>query len=132
MVEDMLKNSELSVQEMDAVAVAAGPGSFTGLRIGIAAVKGLAWAAEKPCIPVFRTAGNGHGNGLPGQRSGDALAPFHGADAASGTRPAAGRPAEKERSTMIEYISRNESETEKIGESLAARLPLSWGNTWFF
>lgn len=52
MVEDMLKNSELSVQEMDAVAVAAGPGSFTGLRIGIAAVKGLSWAAEKPCIPV--------------------------------------------------------------------------------
>jgi len=52
MVEDMLENSELSVQDMDALAVAAGPGSFTGLRIGIAAVKGLAWAAEKPCIPV--------------------------------------------------------------------------------
>ena len=52
LVEDMLNNSELSVQEIDAVAVAAGPGSFTGLRIGIAAVKGLAWAAEKPCIPV--------------------------------------------------------------------------------
>lgn len=43
-------------------------------------------------------------------------------DDRSGTRPEAGRPAEKERSTMIEYISRNESETEKIGESLAARL----------
>lgn len=52
MVEDMLQNSELTVQDMDAVAVAAGPGSFTGLRIGVAAVKGLAWAAEKPCIPV--------------------------------------------------------------------------------
>ena len=52
MVEDMLRNSELSVQDMDAVAVAAGPGSFTGLRIGVAAVKGLAWAAEKPCVPV--------------------------------------------------------------------------------
>ncbi len=52
MVEDMLRNSELTVQDMDAVAVAAGPGSFTGLRIGVAAVKGLAWAVEKPCVPV--------------------------------------------------------------------------------
>ena len=52
MVEGMLKNSELTMEAMDAVAVATGPGSFTGLRIGIAAVKGLAWAAEKPCIPV--------------------------------------------------------------------------------
>lgn len=52
MVEGMLKNSELTVQDMDAIAVAAGPGSFTGLRIGVSAVKGLAWAAEKPCIPV--------------------------------------------------------------------------------
>lgn len=52
MVEDMLRNSGLTVQDMDAIAVAAGPGSFTGLRIGIATVKGLAWAADKPCIPV--------------------------------------------------------------------------------
>lgn len=52
MVEDLLKNSELDLGDMDAVAVAAGPGSFTGLRIGVAAVKGLAWAAELPCIPV--------------------------------------------------------------------------------
>ena len=52
MVEDMLKNSELRLADMDAIAVAAGPGSFTGLRIGMAAVKGLAWAADKPCIPV--------------------------------------------------------------------------------
>ena len=52
MVEDMLRSSELTLGDMDAVAVAAGPGSFTGLRIGIASVKGLAWASEKPCIPV--------------------------------------------------------------------------------
>ena len=52
MVEDMLRNSGLAAGEMDALAVAAGPGSFTGLRIGIATVKGLAWAADKPCVPV--------------------------------------------------------------------------------
>ena len=52
MVEDMLRNSELTMGDIDAVAVAAGPGSFTGLRIGISAVKGLAWAADKPCVGV--------------------------------------------------------------------------------
>ncbi len=52
MVEAMLQNAELKLSDMDAVAVAAGPGSFTGLRIGVAAAKGLAWAAEKLCCGV--------------------------------------------------------------------------------
>ena len=52
MVDAMLKNAELTLDQIDAIAIAAGPGSFTGLRIGIAAVKGLAWAADKPCVGV--------------------------------------------------------------------------------
>lgn len=52
MVEDLLQNTETRLDDVDAVAVACGPGSFTGIRIGVAAVKGLCWAAEKPAIGV--------------------------------------------------------------------------------
>ena len=49
LVDAMLRESEQSLSDMDLLAVAAGPGSFTGLRIGVSALKGLAWAADKPC-----------------------------------------------------------------------------------
>ena len=49
MVSDLLKNAGLRLDDMDVVAVAAGPGSFTGVRIGVAAAKGLAWPGDKPC-----------------------------------------------------------------------------------
>lgn len=51
MVSDLLKNTGLALQDMDVIAVAAGPGSFTGVRIGVAAAKGLAWPEDKPCAP---------------------------------------------------------------------------------
>lgn len=52
MAEDMLKNAELTIGDIDAFAVAHGPGSFTGIRIGVSTVKGLAWASDKPCVGV--------------------------------------------------------------------------------
>lgn len=52
MAEQVLARAGLTVQELDAVAVTHGPGSFTGIRIGVSTVKGLCWAAEKPAIGV--------------------------------------------------------------------------------
>ena len=52
MAESMLSQAGKTAQEVEAVAVAAGPGSFTGVRIGVAAAKGLAWGREIPCYGV--------------------------------------------------------------------------------
>jgi len=52
MLEDMLKRSNLSIKDIDIFAVALGPGSFTGLRIGVAAMKTLALSLNKKIIGV--------------------------------------------------------------------------------
>lgn len=52
MVQQVLTQTKTSLEEMDLFAVSAGPGSFTGVRIGVACVKGMAFAQNKPCIGV--------------------------------------------------------------------------------
>ena len=52
MAEDMLSQCGKTVEDVTAAAVAAGPGSFTGVRIGVAAAKGFAWGREIPCYGV--------------------------------------------------------------------------------
>lgn len=52
MIINTLDNSATKFCDIDRIAVAVGPGSFTGLRIGISAVKGLAAPANTPCVPV--------------------------------------------------------------------------------
>lgn len=52
MMAHMLEDASLTLDDIDALAIANGPGSFTGVRIGVAAVKGMAFSADKPCIGV--------------------------------------------------------------------------------
>jgi len=52
MVESILRFFEITPNDIDLFATSAGPGSFTGVRIGAATLKGLAFATEKPCIGV--------------------------------------------------------------------------------
>ena len=57
MIINTLDNSATILSDIDRIAVAVGPGSFTGLRIGISAVKGLATPTNMPCVPVSTLAG---------------------------------------------------------------------------
>lgn len=52
MIEEIVKMAEINIDELDAIAVSGGPGSFTGLRIGSATAKGIALAIKKPIIHI--------------------------------------------------------------------------------
>lgn len=51
-IEEMLRLAEIDPRDIDAFAAAVGPGSFTGVRIGVATAKALAQASNKPCVAV--------------------------------------------------------------------------------
>lgn len=50
--DDLFQEAGLTPRDVDAFAVTTGPGSFTGLRIGVGLVKGMAFAVGRPCVPV--------------------------------------------------------------------------------
>lgn len=52
MVEEALTRAGLDIADVDLFAAVTGPGSFTGVRIGVSVVKGMAHAAQKPCVGV--------------------------------------------------------------------------------
>jgi tRNA threonylcarbamoyladenosine biosynthesis protein TsaB len=52
LIDEVLREASLSIGQVDGIAVSSGPGSFTGLRIGVSAAKGLATATSKPLIAV--------------------------------------------------------------------------------
>ena len=51
-IDDLIAKSDFSKSEIDAIAVSKGPGSYTGLRIGVSAAKGLAYAWDIPLISI--------------------------------------------------------------------------------
>ena len=60
MIEDTLKRSGKTIEDVDLISAVAGPGSFTGIRIGISVVKGLAFAAGIPCVGVSSLEANAY------------------------------------------------------------------------
>lgn len=52
MIDELLKSNNIKIENIDAIALSTGPGSYTGIRIGLCTAKGLAHAKNIPCIPV--------------------------------------------------------------------------------
>ncbi len=52
LIEDVIKNTSINIKEIDAFSISRGPGSYTGLRIGLSTMKGLCFALDKPLISV--------------------------------------------------------------------------------
>ena len=52
MIRDLMRNAGAAIDDIDMMAVSAGPGSFTGVRIGISTIKGLAFGKNKICVGV--------------------------------------------------------------------------------
>ena len=61
MLDEIVKMTEFDLSSIDAIAVAGGPGSFTGLRIGAATAKGLGLALDKPLIHIPTVDGMAYG-----------------------------------------------------------------------
>jgi tRNA threonylcarbamoyladenosine biosynthesis protein TsaB len=59
-IDQLLKNSDVSFPRIDGLVVSLGPGSFTGLRIGISTIKGLSLASEKPVVGISTLDGLAH------------------------------------------------------------------------
>ena len=51
-IEELFKETQLSAHQLNAICVSKGPGSYTGLRIGVSTAKGICYAAEKPLIAI--------------------------------------------------------------------------------
>jgi tRNA threonylcarbamoyladenosine biosynthesis protein TsaB len=60
-IDQLIKQTGISIAQLDAIAISKGPGSYTGLRIGVSAAKGICYAAEKPLISVSSLDSMTHG-----------------------------------------------------------------------
>ena len=73
-IQEMLAERNLSLSDCDAVCVSKGPGSYTGLRVGVSTAKGLCFGSEKPLLAVGTLdtlVAQASGEGIPGQAGND-------------------------------------------------------------
>src|SRR6266849_6010946 len=124
-VERVLREGSARLIDIDLFAVTAGPGSFTGLRIGLATVKAFAVCVQKPCLPVSTLAAIAHAAG-ESERTVSILRSFLKNTATHGR---SGAPA-KERTSISRFFGRTASATGSVLVKKRVGALLRHLNTW--
>ena len=75
-IDEVMKEAGIAYKDLDAVATSMGPGSYTGLRIGVSTAKGLCYAMEKPLIAIDTLAAMAHGFKANSQQPAAILCPM--------------------------------------------------------
>jgi tRNA threonylcarbamoyladenosine biosynthesis protein TsaB len=75
-IEAVVKEAKLSLKNLDAIAVSKGPGSYTGLRIGVSTAKGLCYSLDKPLIAINTLEHSAYGCSLMHGKSNDLFCPM--------------------------------------------------------
>jgi tRNA threonylcarbamoyladenosine biosynthesis protein TsaB len=75
-IEAVIQEAKLSLKNIDAIAVSKGPGSYTGLRIGVSTAKGLCYSLDKPMIAINTLEHSAYGCSLQHGKSNDLFCPM--------------------------------------------------------
>lgn len=115
MIDDLLKEGEIQLKDLDALAIGRGPGSFTGLRIAVAIAQGLGYGINKPIVPISTL------RALAQESYLKSLQQLHSLSSSPSTSP----PPLSPQPTITPILSQEKNETSQLSHDIYESTPFS-------